>query len=156
MSEHYRFLKGYLDKQIKIIEKLYLEIKDLNLSVYENRYVFSLKTQQFYTAIEDLLKQIAKAFENHIDSLEAYHRELLMRLNTDVPELRPAFLSKESYLYLDKLRAFRHFIRHAYDCELDETQLIAVQLFTKNLHPHFKHDFERFKDFLDRLINQMF
>lgn len=152
MSEPYRFLKGYFDKQIKIIEKLYPEIKDLNLSVYENRYVFSLKTQQFYTAIEDLLKQVAKAFENHIDSLEGYHRELLMRLNTDIPELRPAFLSKESFLYLDKLRAFRHFIRHAYNCELEEAQLVSVQSILNDLYPHFKLDFKKFEEYLDRLI----
>ncbi len=89
--------------------------------------MFALKTQQFYTALEDLFKQIAKSFENHIDNLQSFHKELLIRMNIEVPKIRPAVLSTKSFLLLDKLRAFRHFIRHAYDCELDKEELRQIQ-----------------------------
>ena len=75
--EKYAILLGYFDKQMKIIARLQREIENVDVANYESRYVFSLKTQQFYTAIEDLFKQIAKAFENHIESLSFYHKELL-------------------------------------------------------------------------------
>lgn len=147
MIEQYFFLKGYFDKQSKIIEKIFLVIHKLDLSDFKNRYVLSIKTQQFYTAIEDLLKQVAKSFENNVDSIE-----LLMRLNTEVPNIRPAFLSKESYLFLDRLRTFRHVIWHAYDCELDEKQLVNIQSIVNEFYPHFIKDFTTFGQYLNRLI----
>jgi hypothetical protein len=121
--EKYAILLGYYDKQWTLVKKLQNQIASINLSSYESRYVFALKVQQLYTAIEDLLKQVAKSFENHVQDLAIFHKELLIRLHTTIPSIRPCLLSEESFLLLDKLRAFRHFIRHAYDCELLETEL---------------------------------
>lgn len=125
--EKYAILLGYFDKQVSVIEKLEKEIMPLDLNVWENGYVFALKTQQFFTALEDLFKQIAKAFENHIEDLGSYHRELLGRMNTEIPGIRPQVIQQKTLIVLDKVRAFRHFIRHAYDCELDKKQLIDLQ-----------------------------
>jgi len=119
----YAVLLGYYDKQLKIIEKLFLQIIDLDVRVFEKRFMFALLVQQLYTALEDLFKQIAKSFENHIERLEAYHKELLLRMNTEIPNVRPQVLSQKSLVLLDKVRAFRHFVRHAYDCELDPEEL---------------------------------
>ncbi len=116
--EKYAILLGYYDKQWSLVQKLEEQIVNIDLSSYESRYVFALKVQQFYTAIEDLLKQVAKNFENHIQDLAMFHKELLIRLNTPIPSIRPSLLSEESFFLLDKIRAFRHFIHHAYDCEL--------------------------------------
>ena len=99
MLEKYLFLLGYLHKQVKIMRKLYKEVKELNLDKYENRYVFALKTQQLFTAIEDLFKQIAKVFENQIDDLSAYHKALLKRMNVEVVGVRPAVISDESFVF---------------------------------------------------------
>lgn len=85
----------------------------VDVSIYENRFLFAMRVQQFYTALEDLLKQIAKSFENHIESMSNFHKELLPRMNTEIPKIRPAVISHNSFLFLDKIRAFRHFIRHA-------------------------------------------
>ena len=52
--EKYAILLGYFDKQNEIIA--------VDLSVYEKQFLFAMRTQQFYTAIEDLFKQIAKSF----------------------------------------------------------------------------------------------
>ena len=132
--EKYAILLAYFDKQMHLIEKLYKQIIAIDLSIYPERFVFSLKTQHFYTAIEDLLKQAAKTFENHIEDLGVYHKGLLRRMQMDIEKIRPALLSKKSFLFLDKLQAFRHFIRHAYDCELDQSQL-------KQLQDHLIKDF---------------
>ncbi|MFI5343066.1 MAG: hypothetical protein ACHQUC_02470 [Chlamydiales bacterium] len=146
--EKYAILLGYFDKQWLLIEKMRGQLLNINLSSYESRYVFALKTQQFYTAFEDLLKQIAKAFENHIQDLAVYHKELLIRLNTEIPQIRPRVLSNESFLLLDKIRSFRHFIRHAYDCELKELELAQIQ---NNLKVHYKlleNDLLEFRKFV--------
>lgn len=147
----YAILLGFIDKQMLLIDRLFSEIEAVNLDGYESRYLFALKTQQFYTAIEDLLKQVAKAFENHIEDMSSYHKELLVRLNTEIPNIRPALLSKESYLLLDKVRSFRHFIRHAYDCELDQKELELIQ---DNIRCDFssaRKDIDSFRSFVQEL-----
>jgi hypothetical protein len=149
--EKYAILIGYFDKQVLIIKKLYEEIKTVDVHFYDKRFLFALKTQQFYTAIEDLLKQIAKAFENHIDSMREFHKELLIRMNTEIPSIRPAVISKTSMLFLDKIRAFRHFIRHAYDCELDEKELKIIQDKLLSEFKHLEENLHNFRAFIQTL-----
>jgi hypothetical protein len=149
--EKYAILLGYLDKQLIFVKKLYQEVIVVDVSEYEKRFVFAMRVQQFYTALEDLLKQIAKSFENHIDNMSNFHKELLTRMNTEVPEIRPAVISNKSLLVLDKIRAFRHFIRHAYDCELDERELILIQKKLKEEYPHVESDLQKFRSFILKL-----
>lgn len=116
--------------------------------MYEKRYLFALKTQQFYTALEDLFKQIAKSFENHISDLGAYHKELLIRMSTEIPDIRPSVLSKNSLQLLNKIRAFRHFLRHAYDCELDEAELKAIQYKLQKEFSFVQDDLDHFRKYI--------
>lgn len=149
--EKYIILLEYYKKQLVIIKKLYDELIQINLSVYEARYVFALKAQQLYTAVEDLLKHVAKDFENHIEDLASSHKELLLRLHMGFPKIRPAVLSEESYLLLDKMRSFRHFIRHAYDCELMESELKILKDRLKDHYKQLDHDLLLFKDYVESL-----
>lgn len=151
--EKYQILLTLMEKQSEFIHRVYREIVDIDLSVYEKRSHFALKTQQLYTAIEDLFKQIAKAFENHVDSLSSYHKELLIRMNLDIPKIRPKVISQESFLLMDKLRTFRHFVRHAYDCELDQHELGLIQNRLKEQFFYFKEDLERFKKYVGQLAD---
>lgn len=152
--DKYSILVDYFDKQYHIIEKLYREIMQIDLSSYANTYVFSLKTQQFYTAQEDLFKQIAKAFENHIEDFSVFHKGLLIRMNMDITNIRPAVISTKSLLILDKFRSFRHFIRHAYDCELDENQLRILQNKLLNEFQQVWDDLSTFRKFILSLSNE--
>jgi uncharacterized protein YutE (UPF0331/DUF86 family) len=149
--EKYLLLSGYSDKQSKLINRIYEEIKDLNLDEYDKRYVFALKLQQLYTAIEDLFKQIAKVFENEIEDVSTFHKELLMRMSLDVPQIRIAVIGETSFRFLDKLRGFRHFIRHGYDYELDLEELVLLK---KKLNKNFASviaDIEHFNQFIASL-----
>ena len=56
-------------------------------------------------------------------------------MNTEIPQIRPRVLSEETFLFLDKVRAFHHFIRHAYDCELQEVELTEIQ---NKLKAHYR------------------
>lgn len=150
----YAILLGYYDKQVLIIRRLYSDVSQLDLSTWENGYVFALKAQQLFTALEDLFKQVAKSFENHIEDLGSYHRELLVRLNTIIPSIRPALLSGESFLLLDKLRAFRHFIRHGYGCELNEKELRQLQERLKKEFDLVEADIQSFRVYIKKLSNQ--
>ena len=146
--EKYAILLGYFDKQLIFVKRLYDEVIVIDVSEYEKRFVFAMRVQQFYTALEDLFKQIAKSFENHIDNMSNFHKELLSRMNTEVPKIRPAVISNKSLLLLDKVRAFRHFIRHAYDCELDEHELLLIQKKLKEEYPLVESDLKNFRLFV--------
>ncbi|HEX2583461.1 MAG TPA: hypothetical protein VHL30_05030 [Chlamydiales bacterium] len=149
--ERYALLLGYFDKQVAIITKLYDEITTVDLSIYDKQFLFALKVQQFYTGIEDLFKQIAKAFENHIENMGNFHKEILLRMNTDVSKIRPAVISKPSLILLDKVRAFRHFIRHAYDCELDEQELQLIQDKLIKEYKNIEKDLQNFRSYIKKL-----
>ncbi|TVQ43363.1 MAG: hypothetical protein EA365_12780 [Gloeocapsa sp. DLM2.Bin57] len=76
-----------------------------------------------YTASEDLLKIIATYFENNITNTAQWHANLLTRLSQNIPGIRPAFLTEETFLILNSLRGFRHFFRHAYGANIEYDQL---------------------------------
>ncbi len=150
--ERYAILLGYCDKQMLLICKLCNEIRNVDLTIYDKRFFFAMKSQQFYTAIEDLFKQIAKSFENHIDNMGSFHKEILIRMNTAVPSIRPKVITDSTLGFLDKLRAFRHFIRHAYDCELNLDELILIQKRITKDFSLFQKDMEYFYEYLRKLV----
>jgi len=150
--EKIKVLIAFVNRQIKVVEILNTAIIKLNLDDYNQRYVFALKTQQLYTAVEDMLKSIAVTFENNIDSPQSYHIELLKRMKLDITDIRPAVISENSFKILDKLRAFRHFIRHAYDYELDKDELILLQKKIVESFDYVNTDISAFTNFLELLL----
>ena len=75
--EKYAILLGYFDKQLVFVKKLHDEVAAVDLSIYDKRFLFAMRMQQLYTALEDLFKQIAKSFENHIENMSNFHKELV-------------------------------------------------------------------------------
>ncbi len=150
--EKYKIVLGVLYKQKEVMNKLYEDISEIDLSDHDKRYVFALKAQQLYTAAEDLLKAIAGAFENQVHDHARYHAELIGIMHTEIPGHRPALLSDNSKRLLDKLRAFRHFIRHGYDYELDREELQLLQIKLQTGFPHLLNDLDSFSTFIKNMI----
>lgn len=150
--EQYRLLLGVLQKQRNVANELLRQVHMLDLSVYENRYVFALKTQQLYTVMEDLMKATANTFENNISDQAAFHRELLKVLTTEVPGIRPPLFTEDSSRLLDKLRSFRHFIRHGYDYELDADELQLIQNRLQASFHVVDSDLGTFETYLHQLV----
>ena len=73
-----------------------------------------------------------------------------MRL--DIDEIRPAVISENSFKILDKLRAFRHFIRHGYDYELDKDELLLLKKKIENSFQYVEEDMNGFVNFLEVLV----
>lgn len=151
--ERVKLLIGFFNKQLPVIENIYMQVRYLDLSNEDKCYVFSLKTQQLCTAAEDLLKSTAQCFENHIDDSSRYHFELLRRMATEVPGIRPALIGDNSLKILDKLRSFRHFIRHAYDYELDKEELSFLQSRLNQYFDFVISDLNTFFRFINELNN---
>ncbi|MFZ4665399.1 MAG: hypothetical protein ACOYME_03110 [Prochlorotrichaceae cyanobacterium] len=100
-----------------------------------------------YTCIETILFRISRVFENHLDSNQ-WHKELLRKMRVDIPGIRKAVLSKESYQLLDELRRFRHFKRYYYDFDYDWSRLDYLRLIYERLLPIIKNELHDYSDFL--------
>jgi hypothetical protein len=121
-------LVAEVNAQLDRIGQVYSKLLDRSQKTHftESAYVESAAYQlhNLYSAVEDLLKIVAGAFENSITDLSRWHRELLDRMTLNIEGVRPAFLSTETAALLHELRAFRHFFRHAYGLELDASRVL--------------------------------
>ena len=116
-------LRAQLSEISTIQEKLQVRADRLEA---EDPFILESTAYQihnFYCAVEDLLKIVAMYFENNISDSAKWHSVLLQRMASIIPQVRPAFLSTESYQLLNGLRGFRHFFRHAYGATIEYEQL---------------------------------
>ncbi len=100
-----------------------------------------------YTCIETILFRISRTFENHLDPNQ-WHKELLRKMYIDIPNIRKAVLSKESYQLLDELRRFRHFKRYYYDFNYDWQRLDYLRGVYEKLFPLINNELSSYNDFL--------
>jgi len=145
-------LLGYFTNQMELMERMLKEIKVTQPSDREKTSHLGYLLHNLYCAMEDLFQEIAKTFENRIEDLSKYHRELLKRMQLNMPGIRPRLLSKESYLILDELRGFRHIFRHSYDYELapDRVKDLKQKILTD--WRYIERDLNVFIDFLQKAI----
>lgn len=151
-KESLAILLGYFSNQIELVEKILKEIKATQPSGREKTSHLGYLLHNLYCAMEDLFQEIANTFENRIEDLSKYHRELLKRMQLNVPGIRPRLLSKESYLILDELRGFRHIFRHSYDYELAPDKVKDLKQNILANWKHIKRDLNVFTDFLQKAI----
>jgi hypothetical protein len=98
--------------------------------------------------IEDLFKIVAGRFENQVADLSRWHIELLRRMRQDIPGVRPALISAETFSLLNGLRSFRHFFRHAYAAPIEYAQLQVNLDKARRVRPLLKQDVA---DFLEQI-----
>lgn len=79
-----------------------------------------------YGVMENACFRIAKFFENGLSN-HSWHRELLERMLLEIPDLRPAFFTRQEYLLVDQLRAFRHVFRNLYSRPIDPERIHLLQ-----------------------------
>lgn len=142
-------LTAELTAQLRLIERVYQRLNDrasLGFDTPAQLDSVAYQIHNLYCAVEELLKLVAHAFENRIGAGSEWHRTLLLRLSQPVRDVRPAFLSEQTFDVLNRLRGFRHFFRHGYGVEIEFEQLrinfnLAIQLkalITEDLHLFLK------------------
>ncbi len=139
-------LKSAVEAQLREIAQIFAKIEERRAHIDDPAHLESLGYQlhNLYSAFEDLFKIVADFFENRIAERVGYHRELLWRMKIAIPGVRPALLSETSYRLLDRLRAFRHFFRHAYGAELDPKKVALVVEDALKLRESYSQEIERF------------
>ncbi|WP_008308712.1 hypothetical protein [Leptolyngbya sp. PCC 6406] len=119
-------LGAELRAQLRLLARVHQRLQDrlvLGLEGAAQMDSIAYQIHNLYCAAEDLLKLVATACENQVGSSGGWHRTLLLRMSEPVPGVRPALLSEELFDGMNRLRGFRHFVRHAYVTEIDPSQL---------------------------------
>jgi hypothetical protein len=138
--------KAELSEQWREVDRLHTRIKEGLRDFKETQEKvdsMGYKLHNLYCAYEELFEIVARYFENQIEP-ERYHSSLLKRMKLDIPGVRPALLSRETYLLLDELRRFRHFFRHAYGVDLDPDKVEGVAKKAVELKDKFEQDLGSF------------
>jgi hypothetical protein len=104
-----------------------------------------------YTCLETIFFRISRFFENNLAS-EKWHKELLHKMRIEVPNVRKAVLSSESYLSLDELRRFRHFKRYYFEFDYDWNRLTYLRSVYEKAFMLVPGELEAYTDFLTKLI----
>lgn len=137
-----------IQAQMALIKGIYekLVIRSQRLQPDDEIVLESIAYQihNLYSATEELMKIVATYFENNINDSGQWHSLLLQRMKMDIPEIRPALLSPETYSILNSLRGFPHFFRHAYGATLEYEPLKNNLDKSLNLFSHLESDVNQF------------
>lgn len=152
-KEKLLLLIGYIDSQLNNIIEIYNEIKIQNTKDKKDIVYVGYLIHNYYCSVEDIFIEIARTFENKIDDVSKYHRELLKRMTIDIPGIRPKLLSNKNFNFFDELRGFRHIFRHAYGYTIDSDKIDLLKKKMVEHHEFFLEDLKKFKSFLEENLS---
>ena len=150
MNEKFLVLESDIGSDLAAIDRLYdeLGLPDLGESTsQETLIVVAYRLHSLYMAFENVFRNVAAAFENHLDP-SGWHRQLLQRMQRDLTPLRPAVIDSEAYERLDEMLRFRHVFRTMYGLRLDSSRLQGVLRNALELKDLYRPQIGRFLEFL--------
>ncbi|MFM7881621.1 MAG: hypothetical protein ACKO8H_07195, partial [Microcystis panniformis] len=120
-----------LNKILQALQQLEIFLRELSNQsdvMYQNALINSiaLNLHGVYTGIERIFEVIAKKIDQRFPTGDKWHRDLLEQMSVDIPRVRKAVITEETRLILDELRRFRHLVRSAYSCQLDEKKVLII------------------------------
>lgn len=149
-AQEFLVLESRIVAQLAIIDAVFVDIEERTqgFDVSDVRHIESVAFQihNAYSSIEELLRLIAASFENQIGDVARWHSALLQRMTQPVPGVRPAPLTKETFVLLDTMRGFRHFFRHAYSSTVDPVLLESNLQIARQAHSVLHRDIVEFLD----------
>ena len=77
----------------------------------------------FYNGVESLLENIATSLDKRLPGGSNWHRDLLIQMANELPNVRPAVISDSTATVLDDYLRFRRVVRNIYSYQIDPEQL---------------------------------
>lgn len=150
MNEKFLVLERNIQGDLEAIAGIYEALGSPELEGSESQealIVIAYRLHSLYTAFENIFRNIAASFENHLDQA-GWHRQLLQRMRLDLTPLRPAVIDSEAYDCLDEMLRFRHVFRTMYGLDLDPLRLGIVLRKALDLKLSYSLQMEHFLEFL--------
>lgn len=104
----------------------------------------AMNLQSFYTGAERVLLKISRNIDKSIPKGENWHKALIEQMAIKT-YTRPALLSSATFLELQELCKFRHFIRNAYSYSLDAPKVLLLANVLTTCWDHLYRDYLVFK-----------
>ena len=81
----------------------------------DREYAIGLMLHNAYGAMESALERLIRAMDGDLPVGGSFHSEIIRRAAAPIEGVRPAIIGARTAAQLQKLRGFRHALRHAYD-----------------------------------------
>jgi uncharacterized protein YutE (UPF0331/DUF86 family) len=114
-------------KPLQQLEIFLRELSNQSDVMYQNALIlWRLISMEFILELSVYLKRLLKKLYQRFPTGDKWHRDLLEQMSVDIPKVRKAVITEETRLILDQLRRFRHLVRSAYSCQLDEEKVLII------------------------------
>ncbi len=135
-----------LEKVMTILKETLTLIENLENDIYFESLIggLTLYLENFYMGVERILSLIAKEVDKIIPSGGSWHLQLLQQMTLEIPSIRPAVISDETYEQLNEFRGFRHIARSLYAYDLDSKRVIELGSKATECHNLFRKDIDKF------------
>jgi hypothetical protein len=108
----------------------------------------AMNLQSYYTGLERILRKIATKIDGAIPEGDRWHKDLLDQVSIEIPQVRPAVISKSLRDELIDYLAFRHVIRNVYPFDINVQKVEELLDKLSTVHEHLTHELETFREFL--------
>lgn len=138
-----------LDRSVRRAERAWQAARHAQAD--QDMYVDSvaLNLHSFYAGLERLFEFTARQVDGGLPKGEAWHRELLRQMSTDLAGVRPLVISSETAKTLDEYRRFRHVVRNVYTEHLDPERIGELVTRLPGLWDQLKAELIAFSEFLE-------
>ncbi len=135
----------------RIVERIY-KAWDSSITKGDELYFDSvaLNLHGFYSCLERIFELIAKNVDQSVPTGDSWHQELLKQMATEIRQIRPPVISKDTFLILDEYRGFRHVVRNVYTFNLSEKKLRPLVSDLHKLHSQTKKELVKFLEMLEK------
>ncbi|MGK7945277.1 MAG: hypothetical protein AB4058_12490 [Microcystaceae cyanobacterium] len=135
-----------LDKLILKNNETILLIENRKNDIYFDSLISALTLYlgNFYMGVERIFALIAKEIDKTQPSGESWHIQLLKQMSLEIPSIRFAVISQETYEMLNEFRGFRHIARSLYAYDLEPQRVIELSKILNQCYNFLKADLEVF------------
>ena len=155
MNGRYLTLSGRIRRDLKDLETVVQRCQ----SIWQ-QYVLSdndqfldaiaLNLHSFYTGLEDILENIADTHDEFKPKGVSWHKELLLQMASEIPNVRPPVISNTLLDLLTPYRGFRHVVRNIYTFHLDPIQIKPLVHNLLKTYQQLQDELLCFSDFLEK------
>jgi hypothetical protein len=153
----YDALSLYIDQELASIARAVERVSVVSAKAIETGDddfwgTVALEMHSFYLGNERIFERIARDLDNSVPRGRGWHRDLLQQMAGELPDIRPALISHESWLCVDDYRRFRHVLQHGYAAKLDIKRVHELAVALPACYDLLERDFSAFRAFL-RSVN---
>lgn len=109
----------------------------------------ALNLHGLYNGLERIFERTAMVVDGSLPRGENWHQVLLQQMANEVPGVRPAVISEQTYAQLDEYRGFRHVVRNVYTYKFDPEKLKNLVVKVPPLFARVRTELLAFADFLE-------